>query len=287
MPQNYLTISGIDKPSDMITKWNTNIVDLTEDILALENKTSTIAGEGVGTEGAQQIMEKTMISQHIDASPYTGANDFTFHRYDFSTGLELFQVHTYDEGGTFGMITDIKPGSQASNISGGHKDTGGVNDIYGLVISGGNGVRPYISNQELHIEMEPTMVLNASGQSFVFASAAAKAGFDFDVNGASLFRNGLVISDEASPTAASDGEFTIKSNAGFAKTLLKAANSQKASIQLFNVESKKFSITKDNNDDFYIHDTDKSNYALVIDNSNSGHVAINNSTVAADPTIPF
>ena len=202
----YTALSGTNTPAQMLTTWNANFDAVYADIIDLENKTSTVSGDGVGTTGVQTLADKKAKSKFIQPTVGVGNWEFDMHRWDLNASQEFIRVHTKwvdptnASNSLTGIIQDIKPGAQ----SGGGDTDGNSRDIYALTISGGNGIKTSVSNQEIHIEGETNTVMNNSGQSFAFGSDAVKSGFDFDVTGKILNRDGLTISNLSSPTASQE-----------------------------------------------------------------------------------
>ena len=281
----YTALSGTNTPAQMLTIWESNFDAVYADIIDLETKTASITGQGVGTTGAQQIADKTALSKYIQPTVGVGNWSFDLHRFDLNATQEFIQVHTHwvdptdSSNSLTGIIQDIKPGAQ----SGGGGTANDSRDIYALVISGGNGIKTYVENQEVHIEGDPSQVLNASGQTFAFGSSAVKSGYDFDINGKALYRDGLVISDESSPAASAAGQLTITSDAGSALAEIDGATA--SNIHLQENGTTKYTIFRDSDNDFHIRDAANTKTVFTVDNSNSGHVAINSET--AHTTYPF
>ena len=286
----YVALSGTHTPAQMLTKWNSNFDAVYADIIDLENKTATISGDGVGTTGAQQIADKTALSKHIQPTAGIGNWTFDLHRWDLNASQEFIRVHTHwvdpsnSSNSLTGIIQDIKPGAQ----SGGGDVDGNSKDIYALVISGGNGIKTYIENQELRIEGDPNTVYNASGQTFAFGSEGVKSGFDFDVTGKILNRDGLTISNLASPTASQENVFLVESNNGHSVVDLRSHTTSDSNVYFREQTTAKYVLGKTSGNDFQFYDYDKSNRVFVVDNSRSGHIAFHTGASAdADATYPF
>ena len=286
----YTALSGTNTPAQMLTIWESNFDAVYADIIDLETKTASITGQGVGTTGAQQIADKTALSKYIQPTVGVGNWSFDLHRFDLNATQEFIQVHTHwvdptdSSNSLTGIIQDIKPGAQ----SGGGGTANDARDIYALVISGGNGIKTYVENQEVHIEGDPSQVLNASGQTFAFGSSAVKSGFDFDVTGKILNRDGLTISNLASPTASQENVFLVESNNGHSVVDLRSHTTSDSNVYFREQTTAKYVLGKTSGNDFQFYDYDKSNRVFVVDNSRSGHIAFHTGASAdADATYPF
>ena len=198
MPR-FTSISGTHTPADLVTHLNANYVQADSDLTTLESKTSQITGTAVGTDSTQTLTKKTILS---DNANNTTDNIIGINRRDFypaNQEIYRWQTHYVDPqtgSGTTGIIQNLY-------VDG--------TDMPHMIISGGNGIKTSVYNNELKIDMDPNVEFNASGQSFLFGAdsltGAYSSGtkFDYDINGRSLFRQGLTISDNPTPTMATSG----------------------------------------------------------------------------------
>jgi len=142
------------------------------------------------------------------------------------------------------------------------------------VISGGNGIKATVSEQELHFNMDDNMVLNASGQSFLFGASAIKSGFDFDVSGSALYRGSLVISDDSTPDNPLDSATLDIGELGKAQINLRSGKNSTADhsiIKYYNNAAHKWTLGKNNSDAFYLKNADITNNIFEV-NHTTGNI---------------